>query len=159
MGAETSWATARHAARLAVRLLNPVWADRPQTISALSIPRRTYDSVVRRPAGDIAMIPRPLRSLGRSPSTNARRVRRIAFAALTCLTALMGARLAQPQNLITSFNAPNGPVRAITLSGNTLYVGGAFNLVGPVTGSGVPLDTLTATPTAPYPKVTGVVRA
>ena len=55
--------------------------------------------------------------------------------------------------------APNGPVHAIASSGNTLYIGGSFSLVGPVSGPAVAIDYTTAVAQKPYPRVTGRVRA
>ena len=45
--------------------------------------------------------------------------------------------------------APNGEVRAIARAGNTLYMGGRFSHVGPVSGPAVALDPVTAV--AQYP--------
>jgi type IX secretion system substrate protein len=53
----------------------------------------------------------------------------------------------------------NGAVTAIALSGNTLYVGGAFSQVGPNSGGGVPLNLGRGAPVAGFPKVTGYVFA
>ncbi|MEW6469500.1 MAG: hypothetical protein AB1458_11270 [Bacteroidota bacterium] len=53
----------------------------------------------------------------------------------------------------------NGPVNAMVHQGNNLYIGGSFDDVGPSTGHGVPLDTLTGNPVYPYPKVDGTVYA
>ena len=53
----------------------------------------------------------------------------------------------------------DGTVAAIARSGNTLYVGGAFEQVGPNTGGGIPLHLGNGAPKAPFPKVTGYVFA
>ncbi len=51
----------------------------------------------------------------------------------------------------------NGTVSAIVTDGATTYIGGAFTLVGPNTGQGVPIATSTGSPVATYPKVKGIV--
>ena len=55
--------------------------------------------------------------------------------------------------------APNGPVHAITQSGNTIYLGGTFSLLGRPTGAATELHIGTGVPKTPYPRVVGVVRA
>jgi hypothetical protein len=55
--------------------------------------------------------------------------------------------------------APDGTVRAVAYSNNTLYIGGSFSQVGPVSGPAVALDPVTAVAKTPYPRVTGYVRA
>jgi len=55
--------------------------------------------------------------------------------------------------------APNGEVRAIARAGNTLYMGGRFSHVGPVSGPAVALDPVTAVAQYPYPGVAGWVAA
>ena len=52
----------------------------------------------------------------------------------------------------------DGAVDALVLSGDTLFVGGAFSHVGPATGGGVPFDGTTGAP-AWLPKVAGSVLA
>ncbi len=47
----------------------------------------------------------------------------------------------------------DGLVSATLVSGNTLYIGGDFDYVGPNTGPGVPLDSGSGSPLATYPKV------
>ncbi len=53
----------------------------------------------------------------------------------------------------------NGIVYAMVSLGDTLYFGGAFNQVGPVTGSAVPIDSTSGMPVAGFPKVVGSVSA
>ena len=50
-----------------------------------------------------------------------------------------------------------GTVLAFARSGNTLYVGGTFLGVAPITGSAVPFDAESGAPLARYPKVAGHV--
>ena len=52
---------------------------------------------------------------------------------------------------------PNSMVRAAVLDGSTLYIGGDFTRVGPVTGCGVPIDLQTGAPAAGFPVIVGDV--
>jgi len=61
------------------------------------------------------------------------------------------------QTLRHEFWVPNSMVRAALLDGNTLYLGGDFTRLGPVTGSGVPIDAGTGAPVADFPIVVGDV--
>jgi len=47
------------------------------------------------------------------------------------------------QILRENFWAPNGTVISMAVSGNTLYFGGGFTQIGPVTGAGVVVDAAT----------------
>jgi hypothetical protein len=51
----------------------------------------------------------------------------------------------------------DGPVRAVQPVGNRVYIGGSFSYVGPVTGSGAPVQRRTGLATKRFPKVTGSV--
>lgn len=51
----------------------------------------------------------------------------------------------------------DGQVWATAVSGNTLYIGGIFNQVGPPCGTGVPLDVETGVPLQNFPFVVGKV--
>jgi len=53
----------------------------------------------------------------------------------------------------------NGSVHAIVRTPDTVYIGGEFTHVGPVTGGGVPLDASTGAPVATFPRVNGTVYA
>jgi hypothetical protein len=53
--------------------------------------------------------------------------------------------------------APNGEVRAVTQANNTLYLGGNFSRVGPVSGPAVAVDLGTAVAQTPFPNVAGKV--
>src|SRR3990172_5297759 len=51
----------------------------------------------------------------------------------------------------------NGTVRTVLVSGNTIYIGGGFTMVGPNTGSGAALDTASGTYDVAFPKVNGTI--
>src|SRR5947207_2244425 len=72
-----------------------------------------------------------------------------------------GSRPARAQVVRQDFYVTNqgGSVNAAVLSGNTLYIGGEFEYVGPATGGGVPLDLASGAPTGVYSRVTGTVSA
>ena len=74
-----------------------------------------------------------------------------AFALSTCSPA------AQAQTVRRDFWVPNSMVRTAVLDGNTLYIGGDFTRIGPVTGCGVPLDIAGGTPVTGFPVVVGDV--
>jgi trimeric autotransporter adhesin len=54
---------------------------------------------------------------------------------------------------------PTGRVLAIARAKDTIYIGGNFHSVGPVTGQGVPVDTGSGAPLTPYPQISGTVEA
>src|SRR5262252_8180478 len=73
------------------------------------------------------------------------------FALVACTTA------ARAQSVRRDFWVPNSMVRTAVLDGNTLYVGGDFTRIGPVTGCGVPLDITSGAPVTGFPIVVGDV--
>src|SRR5205085_4133847 len=78
-----------------------------------------------------------------------RRVLALPFAAALLLPLPAGAQIVRQDFYVT-----NGPVHAEALSGNTLYLGGAFHQIGPSTGGGVPIDSASALPVPSFPRVT-----
>ncbi|HKQ56618.1 MAG TPA: putative Ig domain-containing protein, partial [Candidatus Eisenbacteria bacterium] len=79
--------------------------------------------------------------------------------ALVLVACLIAAGPALGQTVREDFAITNGTVNAQLLSGGTLYIGGAFTRVGPVTGSGVPLNATTGVAIPGYPQVVGDVLA
>src|SRR5262249_26244635 len=53
----------------------------------------------------------------------------------------------------------DGVAHSIARAGNTLYVGGDFNYVGPHTGDGVPIDIGSGVALAQFPRVNGNINA
>jgi hypothetical protein len=51
----------------------------------------------------------------------------------------------------------DGLVLGCAQSGDTVYVSGYFNSIGPASGAGVPLDRRTGEPVSRYPKIAGSV--
>ena len=80
-----------------------------------------------------------------------------AATALAFVLSLWAAPRASSQELQPHLWGTNGTVSAVVRSGNTIYIGGAFTMVGPNTGGGVPVDRTTGESIAPYPPVAGVV--
>src|SRR5689334_15918853 len=62
------------------------------------------------------------------------------------------------QTVRSDFWVTNGYVNDVKVSNGTVYVGGAFNRVGPASGCAVPVSTTTGLPLANFPKVAGSVR-
>ena len=86
------------------------------------------------------------------------RAARFVSLALAC-AALSPLPFARAQTVSPDFYITNGQVLAQVLRGHTLYIGGMFNFVGPVTGAGVPVDTTTGAPAPGFPRVNGTVMA
>ncbi len=96
----------------------------------------------------------------RLPSAAKRFLRTAASAAPLVAVVVAGTApttVAQPVR--DDFYVTNGPVHAAALSGNALYIGGAFTWVGPATGAGVPIDAATGLPEHEFPRVIGSVCA
>jgi len=85
--------------------------------------------------------------------------RGLAHLAAAAVLLSLGAAGALAQSIAPSFCVTNGQVSAQVLRGNTLYVGGSFSFVGPVTGAGVPVDPASGLAAAGFPRVNGTVLA
>lgn len=77
--------------------------------------------------------------------------------AALALVGLLAAGLSPPSAWASAtpradFWITNGPVYSSVLSGATLYIGGDFSYVGPETGAGVAIDTVTGEPN-PFPNI------
>lgn len=100
----------------------------------------------------------------RDPASLTQRLRRRAFAlrwvggALALVLTMVGRDAARAQSLRTDLPITNGQVSAQVVKGDTLFLGGSFSYVGPVTGAGVPIDTASASPTASFPAINGTVQ-
>jgi hypothetical protein len=53
--------------------------------------------------------------------------------------------------------APNGEVYSIVKNGNTVYYGGDFNALGPITGSGSGIDNTSGLPNTSLPRINGTI--
>jgi hypothetical protein len=78
---------------------------------------------------------------------------------LTLATVATDGRPGFAQAVSQNLWAANGPVNAVVRSGNTIYIGGGFTRLGPATGGGVPIDAVTASFPANFPKIAGGVKA
>lgn len=76
-----------------------------------------------------------------------------------CGVLLLVAASADAQTVRSDLFITNGQVSAQVVRGNTLFLGGSFSFVGPVTGSGIPIDRVTGAPEPGFPRVNGTVMA
>ena len=74
------------------------------------------------------------------------------------LVARSGRRSAIELNALASW-VTDGTVKSVLAVGHRVYIGGSFHYVGPVTGSGAPLDRQSGSVVAKFPKVDGDVTA
>src|SRR5260221_13294332 len=95
----------------------------------------------------------------RAVRTFASPFRGLGAALATAVLLLAGRSPASAQQLDSKFWTAEGTVSATALVGRTLYIGGAFAYVGPVTGGGVPLDAGSGTVLPGFPSVHGQVMA
>jgi hypothetical protein len=72
---------------------------------------------------------------------------------------LSSAGVGLAQTVDTTLWVSDGAVLTIVPDGNTIYIGGNFKHVGPITGGGAAIDSSTGLPQRPYAKVEGTVRA
>src|SRR5689334_161180 len=88
-------------------------------------------------------------------------LQRLALRTAAILLALMSpsGSIAGAQTVREDLWLPNNTVSALTVSGHTLYLGGDFTRIGPVTGCGVPIDAATGVPAQVFPKIPGEVTA
>ena len=83
----------------------------------------------------------------------------VSVLALSLAWCTCGGGEARAQGARSDFAVANGTVNAAVLSGGTLILGGSFTRVGPVTGSGVPVDVLSGMAVDGFPAVAGQVSA
>ncbi len=70
---------------------------------------------------------------------------------------LLSAAVGLAQTVDTAVLGTNGPVNIIVNDGGTIYIGGDFTSIGPLTGGGVAIDASTGAVHRPYPQVAGAV--
>ena len=97
--------------------------------------------------GGLAHTARPMRS------------RRPPASVVLLLGMLALAGPARAQTVDPTLWSTDGTVKAMALSGGTLYIGGTFSYVGPITGDFVGIDSTTGRPQSGWPRVEGGVYA
>src|SRR5262245_56727982 len=86
----------------------------------------------------------------RRPGARLRVLGLLLAALLTARTMPAGAQTVDAKVWVT-----DGTVNTVVLDGNTIYLGGYFSYVGPVTGAGVPLSTVGGGIVQPYAYLEG----
>src|SRR6266850_158739 len=76
---------------------------------------------------------------------------------LVSLLLLSSAGAGLAQTVDTTLWVTDNTVNTVLRDGGTIYIGGDFTLVGPVTGGGVAIDASTGAAHQPYPQVAGAV--
>src|SRR5262245_29172938 len=76
---------------------------------------------------------------------------------LAVSTQLFLAAIGLAQTVDPNAMATNGPVNTILNGGSTIYIGGDFTFIGPVTGGWVAIDASTGAAHQPYAQVAGAV--
>jgi trimeric autotransporter adhesin len=108
---------------------------------------------------DMGTHPRPTQR--DSPAGRRRQLRRsipaagVALLSSLVLLALAGPALAAPSSMSDTTYVTNGTVNAITRSGNTIYLGGQFSVVGPRTGPFASLNATSGADDPTLPQVSG----
>ena len=82
---------------------------------------------------------------------------RIVLLPTACLLIFLPHQVASSQTVQENLYGTNGPVSAIAVSGNTIFLGGSFTQVGLCTGGLARLDTVTGIADRKFPKVAGQV--
>ena len=91
------------------------------------------------------------------PDAHFRRAGMLFLLALACAT--LPTSLVTAQTFDSNQWGADGVVHTMALVGNTVYVGGSFSAIGPVTGGGAVLDVHDAIHMASSPRIAGTVRA
>src|SRR5215216_6538284 len=84
-------------------------------------------------------------------------LKRATAVALSAAATLPAAAAAAPVTDPVETWVPDGEVKAMALSGSTLYLGGNFSRIAPYTGSSALFDAATGDVEKPWPEVNGVV--
>lgn len=102
----------------------------------------------------------PIRARGKLPGhVTPQPTRLVAILLLVVVVAVGAASSAQAQVVDSTMWTTNGEIRALAKGPGTIYVGGTFDLAGPATGGGTPIEAGTGTLPAGFPKVMGYVHA
>jgi len=85
--------------------------------------------------------------------------RRISVIAVTLLAATLLPAAASAQVIHSRFPVTDGPVGALAVDGDVLYISGGFEMIGTPTGGGVPVDSSAGALVGGFPEVHGAVLA